>query len=196
MKPVLLNFPHAFETERLYIRCPQPGDGAEINAAIVESQAELKPWMPFADPLPSVEETEEHVRRSHVRFLLREDLPMQMYLRESRQFVGNTGFHRINWDIGRFEIGYWVRTSETGKGFMTEAVAGMVAFAAEHLHAQRLEIRCDPRNTRSSRVAERAGFHLEGILLRDDPDVSGQPSSTAIYAKLLLDDGIWGYPQH
>ena len=194
MNPILLDFPHEFETERLYIRCPQPGDGAEINAAIVESQEELKPWMPFANPLPSVEETEEHVRRAHARFLLREDLPMQMYRRDHRQFVGNTGLHRINWDIGRFEIGYWVRTSEASRGFVTEAVEGIVGFAAEHLKAQRIEIRCDPRNTRSRRVAERAGFHLEGILLRDDPDVDGQPSSTAIYAKLRLDDGTWGYP--
>ena len=195
MKPILLDFPHEFETEHLYIRCPIPGDGAAVNAAIVESQEALKPWMPFADPLPAVEDTEEFVRRGHAHFLLRENLPMLMFHRDRRTFIGSTGMHRINWDIGRFEIGYWIRTSETGQGFMTEGVAGLVAFAAEHLKAQRIEIRCDPRNTRSRRVAERAGFHLEGTLLRDDPDVNGDPSSTAIYAKLRLDDGTWGYPQ-
>ena len=35
--PILLDFPESFETERLLIRCPLPGDGHELHAAVRES---------------------------------------------------------------------------------------------------------------------------------------------------------------
>ena len=38
MKPqILMDFPESFETERLLIRSPLPGDGQELHAAIRES---------------------------------------------------------------------------------------------------------------------------------------------------------------
>jgi hypothetical protein len=46
--PILRDFPESFETERLLIRCPMPGDGAEVYAAVSESLDELRPWMPWA----------------------------------------------------------------------------------------------------------------------------------------------------
>lgn len=194
INPILLDFPQEFETERLHLRCALPGDGPIVNAAIVESQPEINPWMPFANPLPSIEESEENVRHAHVKFLLREDLRLHLYEKRTGKFLGSSGFHRIDWTIGRFEIGYWVRTSEAGHGFITEAVKGQVAFAARYLHATRIEIRCDPRNVRSRRVAERAGFHHEATLLADDPDMSGKPSDTLVFATVRLADGSWGYP--
>lgn len=165
-----------------------------MNAAIVESQAELNQWMPFANPLPSIEESEENVRRAQVKFLLREDLRLHLFEKKTGKFLGSSGLHRMNWVIGRFEIGYWIRTTETGRGFITEAVNGLVEYAAQYLQATRLEIRCDPRNVRSRNVAERAGFHCEATLLGDDPDMDGKPSDTLIFAKIRLADGSWGYP--
>jgi hypothetical protein len=44
--PILRDFPESFETERLGIRSPMPGDGEEVYAAVSESLDELKPWMP------------------------------------------------------------------------------------------------------------------------------------------------------
>lgn len=194
MNPILLDFPHEFETERLLMRWPLPGDGARVNEALVESRDELKLWMPWAVHLPSVEESEENVRRAHARFLLREDLRLHMFLKTSGRFLGSTGLHRIHWDVGRFEIGYWIRTSASGQGLVTEAVHGIVRWASDHLEARRIEIRCDARNIRSRKVAERCGFHLEAVLLQDEPDVDGLPSDTPIYVKLRLPDGDWGYP--
>ena len=44
--PILIDFPESFETERLSIRSPLPGDGREMHAAVRESIEELSPWMP------------------------------------------------------------------------------------------------------------------------------------------------------
>jgi ribosomal-protein-serine acetyltransferase len=194
VNPILLDFPHEFETERLVIRCPLPGDGVQVNDAIRESQNELKEWDAYFVELPSVEESEERARRAYARFVLREDLRLYMFRKASGRLVGSTGLHHINWDVGRFEISYWIRTSEAGQGLVTEAVHGIVRWASEHLNARRIEIRMDARNLRSRKVAERAGFHLEAVLLQDEPDVEGLPSDSPIYVKLRLPDGEWGYP--
>ena len=37
MDALLLDFPESFESDRLTIRAPRPGDGAEINAAVRET---------------------------------------------------------------------------------------------------------------------------------------------------------------
>ena len=53
----------------------------------------------------------------------------------------------------------------------------------EKLKANRVEILCADRNERSWRVAERAGFPLEGIL-RNNCIENGELRDTRIYAKV------------
>jgi RimJ/RimL family protein N-acetyltransferase len=164
--PLLLDFPDQIETERLIIRPPRPGDGAAANAAIRESIHELRPWMPWAQTTPNVEETEAVYRSGAARFIAREDFLLTLWRKSDGQFVGGSGLHRIDWSVPRMEIGYWCRTSLIGQGYITEAVIGITRFAFEHLYAQRLEIRCDAHNARSAAVAERAGYVLEARLHR------------------------------
>jgi RimJ/RimL family protein N-acetyltransferase len=187
-EPLLLELPPAIETKRLVIRPPLPGDGAAMNAAIRESLDELKPWMPWAQSAPSVEESEALCRRKYAQWLAREDLMLTLWRRSDRAFVGGSGLHRIDWSIPCVEIGYWCRSSMTGHGYVTEAVEGITAFALEHLHAQRIEIRVDARNTRSIAVAERAGYALEARMQRQARDVDGVLRDTLVYVRFPPDD--------
>ncbi len=159
--PILRDFPDEITTERLLIRPPRPGDGPAINAAIVESLAELQPWMLWAQPPPSVADTETLCRRKAADWVRREDLMLTLWRQSDGLFVGGSGLHRINWSVPRMEIGYWCRTTLSGQGYITEAVRAITGFAFEHLGAQRLEIRCDVDNTRSAAVARRVGYALE-----------------------------------
>jgi RimJ/RimL family protein N-acetyltransferase len=177
-------FPDHFETDRLLIRAPQPNDGRAVNDAVRESIDELRPWMPWAQVVPSVGETETYVREAALRFRNHEDLPLLLFRTSDGLFVGGSGMHRIDWDVPRFEIGYWVRTSLSGQGYITEAVLGITAFAFEQLEAIRLEIRCDARNQRSAAVAERAGFTLEARLRKESRALDGSLRDTLIFARL------------
>ncbi|MFT9369360.1 GNAT family N-acetyltransferase [Paenibacillus polymyxa] len=182
--PILLSFPEQFQTERLTIRAPQWGDGAAVNEAIRESINELRPWLPFARNLPTAEESEIRSRQARLKFLDRSDMVLYIFDTASGQFVASSGLHRMNWDARRFEIGYWLRTPWTGKGIITEVVHGITDFAIQHLHANRLEILCDSRNTRSAKVAERAGFTLEGILRNVEYDEEGNMVHHMVFAKV------------
>jgi len=60
----------------------------------------------------------------------------------------------------------------------------LTKLAFEQLNALRVEIRCDDRNHKSSRVAERAGFQLEGILRNESHGLDGSLRSTRVYSKI------------
>ena len=77
MKPLLLDFPTLFQTERLQVRKPFPGDGTEVYEAIQASLEDLLPWMPIT--AETEERAEEIVREAHGQFLLRETLDFHLY---------------------------------------------------------------------------------------------------------------------
>lgn len=190
MDPVLIEVPERIETERLVLRPPRRGDGSVLNAAIVESLAELKPWMPWAQAAPTPTESEAYCRRQQARYLLREDLALLIFERRAGAvdgrdgaLLGAAGLHRIDWTLRSFEIGYW-RRGQGGRGIVTEAVVAIARMAFDALAARRIEIRADDANVSSWRVAERAGFTLEALLRFDSATPAGQPRSTRIYARV------------
>ncbi len=185
MNPILFNFPEEILTERLLIRMPRPGDGEAVHQAIQASLDDLKPWMPWAHANQSIEDVELNVRKAHVQFLAREDLRLHIFHKETGMFIASSGLHRINWNLPKFEIGYWIDSRYSGKGYMTEAVEAIAHFAFNELSARRVEIRCDPENRRSRKVAERIGFSLEAILKKEMLSADGkEPRNTCIYAKI------------
>ncbi len=182
--PLLFDFPDHFETARLLLRVPRPGDGAIINAAVRESSADLKPWMVWAQTEQTVEESEAVVRRAAAKFIERVGMMLLLLRKSDGVFVGASGLHHMDWSVPQFEIGYWVRTSLQGQGYITEAVNGITTFAFAQLQAERVEIRCDSRNQRSAAVAERAGYTREGYFRHDSRDTAGALRDTLIYAKI------------
>lgn len=161
MDPLLLDIPDEFHTERLTIRSPRPGDGPELCRAMNETFDQLKPWMPWAQARPTELEAEHNVRLAHLAFLQRKELRMHLYLKGTETLVGSSGFHNIDWQIPMFEVGYWCRTGYTGRGYITEAVRALTAFAFDILGAKRVQICLDTTNEASRRVAERVGYVFE-----------------------------------
>src|SRR5829696_8736347 len=180
--PILVDFPERFDTERLVIRSPLPGDGPEVYAAVRESIEELSPWMAWPKEHRTVDDSKASARRARAAFQARSELRLHLYLKGADTLVGIAGLQDIDWDVPKFEIGYWCRTRFTGYGYTTEAVRGITAFAFEALGARRVEIRCDSRNRPSARVAERAGFRLEGELRNNEVGTDGVSRDTLIYA--------------
>ncbi|MEH7505107.1 GNAT family N-acetyltransferase [Neobacillus drentensis] len=185
MKPILLDFPDQFYTERLLIRMPLPGDGKVVYQAMQASLNELKEWMPWAHREQTEEDVEVNMREAHAKFLTREDLRLHIFNRETGEFIGSSGLHRINWNIPKVEIGYWIDTRYSGKGYITEAAEAITNFAFTELKAKRVEIRCDSKNIRSRAIPERLGYTLEGILKNDEISADRKDlRDTCIYAKI------------
>ena len=185
MNPILLEFPDKIETERLYLRVCLPGDGKMVYEAVQASIEDLKKWLPFANNTQTEEETEANIRKSYSQFLLREDIRIHIFRKEDNTFIGSTGLHRINWDVRKFEIGYWIDSRHQKNGYMAEAVEELVEFTFKALEANRVEIRCDPENLNSRKIPEKLNFTLEGILRKDSLSADGNElRDTCVFAKV------------
>jgi RimJ/RimL family protein N-acetyltransferase len=187
--PLLLDIPESFETERLLIRVPRPGDGPELNAAILETFEDLQPWMPWARERPSVEKSEENSRRAYSLFLSREDITLRLVHKATGKILGSSGLHPRDWAIPKFEIGYWCRKQFQGQGYITEAVNGILRFGFETIGAKRIEICSDSTNHRSLVVAERVGMKKEGELRNHLLGTDGTPRNLVVFALTHAD---WG----
>lgn len=176
------NIPEEFESERLLIRAPRVGDGKQLNEAIVESFDEFVRWLPWAKVCPSVAESEEHCKKSREKFLAKEDMQLLLFDKSTGVLVGSSGLHQIDWNVPMFEIGYWCRTSQIGKGYIAEAVQRVSKFAFEVLKANRIEIRVDSKNIKSASIPQKLGYTLEGTLRHQCRDNLGNLSDTQIYS--------------
>lgn len=183
-KRVSISFPLEILTDRLILHSPELSHAEPMFEAVKESMPELRQWMPWAQEEPGLEKTTENIQKAIDEFKEQTAFRIHLFDRKTGQLVGSSGYPRFNPDVPKVEIGYWLRTSRTGEGLCTEAVRAQTRYAIETLHVQRVEIRCDDNNERSWRVAERAGFVLEGVLRRDCLDFNGQPRNTRVYAML------------
>jgi RimJ/RimL family protein N-acetyltransferase len=178
--------PYPFElvTERLVIRPPMRADAPQLMEAIGETIDRLRLWMPWADHVPTLEEAVENCRKAEESFREGSDGRLHIFLKESLVFVGGSGLHRIDWSVPKVEIGYWIRTSCSGKGYITEAVKEITRYALAELQANRVEIRMSSRNVKSRGVPERLGFTFEGMLRNDARHLDGSLRDTCVYAKI------------
>jgi len=153
-----------------------------VNAAICESFTELHRWMKWAEKRPTLEETTAHALKATENFQAGEDFPVWGFLKNTGEFVVGCGLHRVDWEVPKFEIGYWCRSSYQRNGFVTEAVKALTRIGFEQLGANRMEIRCDSRNVRSYLMAERTGYQLEAELKHEQRAPDGILRTTLIYA--------------
>ncbi|MFG6449028.1 GNAT family N-acetyltransferase [Roseateles sp. BYS180W] len=190
----LVEVPTELRGARFVLRAPQPGDGAALHAAVLETLQELQQWMPWAHAPMSVEHNEAEVRRMSAEFTLRQDLPYLIWAQgeggHRSALLGSVALRRMDWALRKFELGYWLRRSSQGQGLASEAVRLLAGMAFSQLQARRVEIRMDERNVGSRAVAERCGFEFEGLLRRDHLGVDQQPRDTRVYA-LLSAPGAW-----
>jgi ribosomal-protein-serine acetyltransferase len=180
--PTLINLPTEIPSERLVLRPYRPEDGDALFAAIEESREHLRPWLGWAEHYGSAEEARVYCARCAANWLLRTDLTLGIFDRRTGKYFGGTGLHNPNWELRTFEIGYWLRATAEGQGIMSETVRSLTDFALDALQANRVEIVCDASNERSSRVAERAGFTLEGRLRNALPSPSGNPVDCLVFS--------------
>lgn len=88
-------------------------------------------------------------------------------IRENGQAIGGIGMHADNLVLGKShvcELGYWLAKPWWGRGVMTETVKRITEYAHRELGFVRVTAHVFIFNPGSSRVLEKAGYQLEGIL--------------------------------
>ncbi len=170
--------------ERVVVRPYREEDAQSLFDAVAESRDHLRPWMPFADAHQTLAETQDWINHQRSKWILRESFNLAVFDASGNSFLGGVGLHLHSWEIRYFEIGYWLRKSAEGHGYMTSSVRLLVDWAMTSLKAQRIEIRCDEENTHSASVAWRLGFIQEGCLRNEFQAPDGRVRNTLVFSRI------------
>jgi ribosomal-protein-serine acetyltransferase len=146
-------------TEQLVVRRWRDADVPALHEAVLASLDELRPWMPWAanEPLPLAERV-DLVTGWHALWDSG-DRMCGMFVGD--EVVGGCGLHQRIGPGGQ-EIGYWVRTGRTGRGYATAAARALTDMAFTMPGVDRVEIHHDVANHASGRVPAKLGYSHVG----------------------------------
>ena len=181
--------PYRIETERLVVRCWEPRDASLLKEATDESVDHLRPWMAWAHDEPQPLDAKiELLRTFRGSFDLGTDFVYAIFSRDESRVLGGSGLHRRSHGEA-LEIGYWLRVSETGKGYMTETVSVLTQAAFAWCGVERVDIQVAPANEASLKVARRLGYVEEAVLRRRQELVTeGEPRGDAVVFSMLAEE--------
>jgi RimJ/RimL family protein N-acetyltransferase len=162
-------------------------DASRVKESVDASLEHLRPWMPWAMAEPTdLSARIQWLRKSRGEFDLGTDFTYGIFDRDETMVIGGTGLHTRLGPQAR-EIGYWIRMDRAGQGLATEVAAALTRVAFEIDEVTRVEIRCDPRNTRSAAIPRKLGYQHEATLRRRILGSGGQPRDAMIWT-LLSDE--------
>ena len=150
--------------QRIRLRPSRPEQAEAIHEAVHESIAELSPWAPWCSPDYDMSHCRPWLDGRAEAWANGLEYDFVILDAQTGQLLGGCGLSQINRTHNFANLGYWVRTSRTGRGIATAAVRLLAQFGFERLGFTRLEIVVSAANRASRRVAEKAGATREGVL--------------------------------
>ena len=151
-----------------------------------ESTNEMFAWMSWCHPNYTLEESASFVLSREIAWNQKTEYDFAVFDVESGQFLGGVGLNQFNRNHNFANLGYWVRSSQTGRGVATAATLLAAQFGFEDLGLHRIEIVAAVGNVASGRVAEKAKAEREGVL-RSRLLLHNRPNDAVIYS-LIVDD--------
>jgi len=168
------------------IRPYREEDASTLYEAVRESRSEVSRWLPWCHENYSIEESKEFVGSRATAAHDGEWYSFAVFEREGGKFLGGAGLNFFNRVHQMANLGYWVRTSATGRGVATSAARAVARFGFEELGLQRIEIVAAVGNVPSQRVAEKAGAVREGVL-RKRLLIRGESQDAVIFSLVAED---------
>ena len=128
------------------------------------SEAEIQQWMPTI-PSPYTEaDARDYIRSAQIAWRDERGGTFAVVELESGGIVGSIGMSVLDREQAVVEVGYWAAGAGRGRGLTTRALQLISRWLIEVVGAERVQLRADVLNIASRRVAEKAGFVLEGVL--------------------------------
>jgi len=147
-------------TERLLLRPLSMSDSGAFHDIFSDAET-LQYWS--REPITRLEEAESLVQQDMEWSASDSCLCLGVALPDSNLLIGKITLFQINQQNRRAEIGYILERRQWGKGYMTEAVGWLLAYAFNVLKLHRLEADTDPDNIPSLALLENLGFSREGL---------------------------------
>ncbi|TPV96346.1 MAG: GNAT family N-acetyltransferase [Myxococcales bacterium FL481] len=173
---------YRLETARLRLRPWAPRDAPRLRASLDRSDADMRPFIPFMKHEPrSLAATAQWLRELRSGFDRDEHYRYAVFGAAGGDLVGEVMLLDRLGD-GRREIGYWIDSAHTRRGYGFEASAAMVRVAFELDGVDRVELNCSPINAASVRLAQKLGFTHEATLARRFTNANGDIQDVMVWS--------------
>jgi ribosomal-protein-serine acetyltransferase len=114
---------------------------------------------------------------------------LQCAIRYQQEIIGYIGLVKINSQLKKAELNYWISHQYLGRGIISACCKSMIEYAFSFLNLEKLEIAIDTNNLDSRKMCETLNFELEGILNRAD-NINGLVINHAQYGLLKIHSPI------
>jgi ribosomal-protein-serine acetyltransferase len=171
-------------TTEIRLRQLQTDDAPALFRLIHDSRKTLRRFLPWVDYNTS----EEHSLR-FIELMLHkadEQEAVAFGIWNNDALCGVIDLHGWDHILQKAEIGYWLGNVHQGKGIVTEACRGLVAYAFSTLRLNKLEVRFVLQNEKSAQIPIKLGFTREGIL-RESAKLHGQYVDMVVMGMLRHD---------
>jgi ribosomal-protein-serine acetyltransferase len=169
--------PEMINAGDLVLKRWEPAWADEATTAVRESLPQLKPFLPWATDAYDLEASRAFIEKSVADWGEGTTFNYGIFTAVG-DLVGGIGLMtRLGPDV--LEIGYWMRTAYTGRGYMTAAVEALTRVALTLPGIERVAIRHDAANPASAAVAAKAGF-VEVRRVAKDPEAPGETGTEVL----------------
>lgn len=138
-------------------------DASVICEGVRETMEEMLKWAPWCHPDYSMSDCTSWLSTRPQMWSEGIEYDFVIFDTKDNTFLGGCVIDQINRKHNFANLGYWVRSSQAGKGIATAAVRLISRFGFETLGFTRLEIVVAVQNKASQRVAEKVGAVREGV---------------------------------
>lgn len=165
------NWPVVLKTNKLTLRPLRFRDRAKWFEVRTQNREWLTPWEATLPRVPGDIEGDDLILKRPSFFEMvrvynrdgRSGRTISLAIWEGPNLIGQITMGGIIYGALRgAHIGYWIDRRSANRGFTTQAVEALTAYGFNELGLHRVEINLRPENGASRRVAEKAGFILEG----------------------------------
>ena len=165
--PYAVHLMSVLSDERLLVRPWQRSDAVALHAAAGESADVVKPWLDRLDTIRGLQDAETWMVASENHWRSATEYRFGVFdRREPGRCLGGANLQRLE-RVGRIAmLDGWVRASATGAGIATDAARLVVRFGLTAAEFDRIDLLVATGNGAASRVAEKLGARLEGLLRR------------------------------
>ena len=154
----------ALETERLRLSVLRRSEAPRVTEYFKKNRDFHKKFaQTHTDDYFTVSMQKKYLAYDYNSFLEGSLVPLWICLKETGEIIGRVSF--FNFAFGGMmscACGYHLDKDHTGKGYMTEALKGAIAFVFDEYKMHRIEAFILPENEPSLNLVKRIGFHYEG----------------------------------
>ncbi|BET65480.1 GNAT family N-acetyltransferase [Opitutales bacterium ASA1] len=163
-----------------------PEHALAMAEAAAESRDRLSPWLPWCTPQYGPAHAAEFAGSRPEAWVDATEYAFAIFADAPERFVGVCGLNELRPLHHTANLGYWVRSSATGRGYAPAAARLLARFGLLHLPLRRIEIVVAVDNRASCRAAIKSGARHEGTL-RNRLYLHGRSHDAEVYSFVPTD---------